>query len=99
VLHTSLCPSSGYLTNALHEGAKPVDSDLVQEYKNIFIKVNGWGSFEYSDIKENGLCQYDDRAIVPDFVAEFERKLDSKPGLASDVYCFLDHSFNADGSM
>jgi hypothetical protein len=71
----------------LQEGDEPVDSDLVQEYKHMFIKVNEWGSFEDSDIVRNGLRDCGTR--VPDFVAEFERKLDSKPGLASDVCRFL----------
>ena len=92
----SLCSRSGYFTNTLHEGDKPIDSELVREYKNIFIKVNSWGSFEYRDIRQNGLCQYDNWARVPDFVAEFERKLDIMPGLASDVCCFFDHPFDVD---
>ena len=36
---------------------------------------------------------------VPDVVTDLERELDSRPGLAADVCCFLDHSFDADGSM
>ena len=95
----SLFPSSRYLTNALPEG--DVDSALVREYEDIFIKVNNWGTFEDSDIEQNGLRQYVEYVdgTVPDFVAEFERELDSKPGLAPDVSCFLDHSFDADWSM
>jgi hypothetical protein len=81
----------GKHVHALHED---VDSGLVQEYKDIFNKVKEWGSFEYFDIKRNGLRKYGDATRLCDFVAEFERKLDSKPGLASDVCCFLDHSFD-----
>lgn len=74
-----------------------IDSALIREYKDIFIKVNDWGTFKDSDIKRNGLRKHVD---CPDFAAEFERELDSKPGLALDVCCcFLDHSFDADGSM
>jgi hypothetical protein len=97
VLHTSLCPSSGYLTNALHEDDKPVDSDLVQGYKDIFIKVKEWGAFGGSDIRRNGLSIY--VGTSPKFVAEFERELDSEPGLAPDARCILDHSFDTDWSM
>ncbi|KAF8490351.1 hypothetical protein F5888DRAFT_1129431 [Russula emetica] len=35
---------------------------------------------------------------VPDFVLKFERDLHGKPGVAPDVCCFLDYSFDADGS-
>ncbi len=38
-------------------------------------------------------------APVPDVVTDLEQDLDSRPGLAADVCCFLDHSFDADGSM
>ncbi len=55
------------------------------------------GAFEDSNIERNGLREY--VGTVPDFVAEFERKSDGKPGLAPDVCCFLDHSSDADGSM
>jgi hypothetical protein len=100
VLHTSLCPSSGYLTNAPPEGDKAVDSGLVRDYGNILIKVKEWGVFEDSDIERNGIrmCS-NNRTPVPDFVAKFERNLDSKPGLAPDVCCFLDYSFDADRSI
>ena len=65
-----LCPSSGYLTNVLPEG--DVDSVLVREYNNLFIKVNEWGTFEDSDIEWNGLREYVHDGTVPDFVAEAE---------------------------
>ena len=84
--------------NALPEGDKPVDSGLVREYEDIFIKVKQWGTFESSDIERNGLRIYVD-GTVPDFVAEFERELHRKAGLAPEVCCFLDYSFDADGSM
>ena len=41
-----------------------------------------------SDIEENGL-QIHYYGAVPEFVAEFEQKLDSKPGLAPDVCTLL----------
>jgi hypothetical protein len=83
----------------LPEAHKPVNSDLVIEYENLFIKVKEWDAFDDSDVERNGLCEYDDGIPVPEFVAEFEQKLDSKPGVAPDVCCFLDYSFDADGSM
>ena len=54
VFNASLCPSSGYLTNFLHEGGVPVGSPLIREYQDVFIKVNAWGTFEASDIGNNG---------------------------------------------
>lgn len=71
---------------------------LVTEYEDIFIKVKEWGTFESSDIERNGIqiCG-DDGTPVPDFVTEFERELDIKPGLAPDVCCFLYYyPFDAD---
>lgn len=79
-------------------GARPIDSGLVGDYEDIFIYVKRWGTFEGSDISRNGLRIYDD-GTLPDFVTEFEQKLDSEPGLAHDVRCILDHSFDADWSM
>jgi hypothetical protein len=87
VLHTLFCPSSGNPTNPFLEGDRPVDSDLVREYADIFVRVEGWGGFESSDVEGNDLGRYVN-GTVPDFVAEFERKLDGKPGLAPDVCCF-----------
>jgi hypothetical protein len=71
---------------------------LVRNYEDIFIKVKEWGAFEGSDIEGNGLREYGG-GTVPDFVADFERELDGKPRLASDVCCFLDYSFDTDESM
>ena len=74
----------------------PVNSDFVREYKDIFINVKEWGALEACDISRNGLRIYaDDR--VPNFVAEVERGLDSKPRLTPDVCCFLGYSFDANG--
>lgn len=57
-----------------------------------------WGAFESSDIVRDALHIYIG-GTAPDFVTDFERELDSKPSLAPDVCCFLDHFFHADGSM
>ena len=79
--------SSAYLMNALPEDDRSIDSGLVREYEDIFIRVKQWGAFEDSDIVRNDLCE-DGSQQKPDFVAELERKLDSEPGLAPDVCCF-----------
>jgi hypothetical protein len=76
----------------------PAEDKFVKEYKDIFIKVKPWGAFQGSDIELNGIHMHSTRA-VPDFVANFERELDSKPGVAHDVRCFLHHIFDADRSM
>jgi len=74
--------------------------DFVKEYENIFIKVKEWDAFDDSDIERNGLREHRDvdGTPAPEFVSEFEQKLDRKPGLATDVCCFLDYSFDVDGS-
>ncbi len=99
MLHTSLCPSSGYLTNAGPEG-EPVNSDFVGEYEDIFIKVIQWHAFEESDMVGNDIYICGEVAVrVPDVVTDLLQKLDYKPGLAADVCYFLDHSFDTDGSI
>jgi hypothetical protein len=65
-----------------------LDSAFVKEYEDIFIKVKEWGIFQHSDIELNGIN--DDPITAPNFVTEFERMLDRKPGLRLDVGCFLD---------
>jgi hypothetical protein len=66
-----------------------LDSNLLEEYNDFFIEVTKWGAFESSDIELSNVWE---ATSVPDFVAEFEGKLDNKPGLAPDVRCFLDLS-------
>ena len=83
--------------NVPPEGNVVVDSEsaLAREYKDIFIKVKKWGAFEWSDVRRNGLnILY--TGTAPEFVVDFEQKLNSKPCLAPDVCRFLDHSFDAD---
>ncbi|KAH9996089.1 hypothetical protein BJV77DRAFT_193368 [Russula vinacea] len=63
---------------------KPVDLNFVKEYEKIFIKVKEWGAFDDSDIQRNGLCSHRRGTQTPEFVAEFERKLVSKPCPAPD---------------
>jgi hypothetical protein len=73
---------------------------FVGDYEDIFIKVKEWGAFDGSDIERSGIRMFSEGcAPVPDFVANLEQKLDSKPGLDPDVCFFLDHCFNADWLM
>jgi len=87
---------SEYLTNALPEGDQVLNSALVKDYEDIFISVNRFGTFESSDFDLSRISEYDDETPVPDYVAESERELRRKPGLATDVCYFLDYSFHAD---
>lgn len=78
--------------NALHEGNGFLDSALVREYEDIFIKVKEWRNFESSDIERNGIHICGDGGTpVPEFVAKLERELHSKVGLEPDVCCFFDY--------
>jgi len=62
-------------------------------YSDTFIHVSKWGSFDFSDIDENEVRDMTWVTSVPDFVTNFERELDSKPGLTVNVcYYFLDLS-------
>ena len=66
-----------------------LDSELFKEYQDAFIIVNNWGSFQLSDIDLNDVRSV---TLVPNFVEEnfvtkFERKLDRRPGVASNVRC------------
>ena len=76
-------------TDEYAEDKRSLDSDLVKEYRDIFIVVENWDSFDRLDMNLNNLWEVD---WSPDFVAEFERMLDSKPGLAPDVGSFLNSS-------
>ena len=81
------------------EGDNPVKSGFVSEYKGGFLRVAEWGALEESDIRKNEIYTERGWGRDPDFVAELERELDRKPGLATKVCCFFDYSFDADGSM
>jgi hypothetical protein len=97
----SLSSISGYVTSVLLEGFEPVpvppEEKFAREYNDIFIKVRAWGSFEGPDIERNNIDIHWE--AVPEFVAKFEQELDSEPGVAHDVCCFLHHFFYADRSM
>ena len=80
-----------YLMNTLPEGELKEINHL-PEYKDLFIKVNNWGTFERSDIKRNQL-EDTERMIILNFVTTFEQKLVRKPRLHPDVCCLLDLSF------
>ncbi|KAH9963845.1 hypothetical protein BC827DRAFT_1154326 [Russula dissimulans] len=63
-----------------------VHVDHLQLYKDIFMKVNKWGTFEYSNIEKNQIESADNAMTIPNFVATFEQKLVRKPRLHRDVY-------------
>ena len=88
------------MTNTPSEGAfQPIDHpEPLEEYKDLFIMTTIWGGFGDEDIEDNDLSIFVNEP-APDFVTEFERELDAKPGVAPDVCCFLDHSIDADGSI
>jgi len=63
----------------------------LQDYKNIFIKVNKWGGFEPSDLERNQIRDAQDVVTTPPgFVTAFEQKVVIKPRLHPDVRRFLD---------
>jgi len=82
VLHTSLCPSSEYLTNTLpvveYNQERIVRVEPLQVYKDIFIKVKNWGKFEHSDIARNQLYDAQDIMVMPDLVTAFEQQVGQK---------------------
>jgi hypothetical protein len=85
------CSDSACLTNALSGYLGSVlSSELVKEYKDMFIHVGNWARLQPSDLGLNDVCP--PTGTVPEFVAEFERKLDGKPALAADVRYFVDLS-------
>lgn len=68
-----------------------LDSELVKKYEAYFINVGKFDtrSFKHSDIELNEI--HEERS-PPDFVLEFEQKLDSKPGVVHEVRNLLDLS-------
>jgi len=68
-----------------------LDSELVKKYEAYFINVGKFDSrsFKHDDI---GLNEIYEEWSPPDFVLEFEQKLDSKPGVAHEVHNLLDLS-------
>jgi hypothetical protein len=55
----------------------------------MFIHVGHWDHLQQSDL---GLNHVKHMGTAPEFVAEFEQKLDGKPALAADVRYFVDLS-------
>jgi hypothetical protein len=53
--------------------------------------MENWNRFQESDIELNDVWH---SASAPEFVADYESKLDSKPALANDVHEFLQSSLN-----
>ena len=95
----SLCLGQDILRTRCLEDNQPVDSDFVRDYKETFIKVKEWGAFNDYDIQGNGLRSHRRETQPPEFVADFERKLLSKPRLAPDVCDYSFDAVRADGSV
>jgi hypothetical protein len=60
-----------------------IDSPFIAKYENIFVKLRKWGKFEDADLDLNDMRRAP--VQVPDFVAEFRRRLCIRPGLATHV--------------
>ena len=86
-----ISPSSARLTNTLLKGERVLDSDLVNNYKAFFINVERFdsGNLRQSDIELNEIVE---ESRPPEFVTEFEERLDSRPGIAPDVCNLFDLS-------
>ena len=63
------------------------DSSDVTRYKVMVMKVHQWQPFQPSDIALNNIRHggVKTRVSIPDFVTNFERMLDTKPGLRPDI--------------
>ena len=77
------------------KGNNVLYSTLLNDYEDMFITVKQWQTFHYSDIDRNYIYDSTNRIPVPDFVTNFERMLDRKPGLRPDVGCILDSQSRA----
>jgi hypothetical protein len=75
---------------------------ILNEHRDIFVKVTRWGSFQYSDIKGNDILQAKSKYTgdLPAFVTEFHGKLERKPilGQCADSLIFP-HPFDIDGPV
>jgi hypothetical protein len=67
-----------------------LNSELVKDFEDIFINVHEWEIFQESDIDLNNILEASNEIPAPDFVTNFERMLDRKPGLRPEVPCYLD---------
>ena len=53
--------------------------------QDIFIVVNEWGNFQYTNLEPNDVHDISDGAPVPDYVRKFEQDLERRPNVASDA--------------
>ena len=75
------CSNSECLTNTLpeHTEYKNVNnSDLIREYKDIFVRVGMWRVFEYWDMEQNDINAWIGQS-VPDFVTKLNRGWTASP--------------------
>jgi hypothetical protein len=71
--------------NTLPEDEDSVlNSELMREYQEIFIVTNEWGVFHHSDLAWNSI---QDTGSAPEFVTNFERELERRPGVEPHVRC------------
>ena len=63
-------------------------SGLLREYADILIKVKEWDKFQPSDIERNNISPTEGGAI-PDFVTNFERKLERKSYVSRALFLRL----------
>jgi hypothetical protein len=67
-----------------------VYSDFIQSYESIFIIVNDWEQLGHSDLERSHIDEVQEETSVPNFVTNFERRLDREPYLLPNVRRFLD---------
>jgi hypothetical protein len=72
-----------------------LNSELVKDYEDIFINVHEWEIFQESDIDLNNILEASNEIPAPDFVTNFERMLDRRPGLRPEMPCCLDSQSRA----
>jgi hypothetical protein len=63
-------------------------SDHVKEYKDLFIEVQSWQSFDEDDLDHNWV---EEDNWCPEFIDTFRAMLDKKRVVRSDVRLFFYH--------
>ncbi|KZT07817.1 uncharacterized protein LAESUDRAFT_107131 [Laetiporus sulphureus 93-53] len=85
LVHLVLVARPPAITGPQHDAGTPVeDPEVVKLYRDIIIQVHKWGDYTELDVIQNEI-KANTEISVPRFVAEFEEKLDSNPGLAPDM--------------
>ncbi|KZT00389.1 uncharacterized protein LAESUDRAFT_556213 [Laetiporus sulphureus 93-53] len=85
LVHLVLVARPPAITGPQHDAGTPVeDPEVVKLYRDIIIQVHKWGDYTELDVVQNEI-KANTEISVPRFVAEFEEKLDSNPGVAPDM--------------